>query len=106
MSSPSDFAELNRWYNATGYAHISLLRWYRTVGYARHNGVSVDMSEPPAMSGEDIEYLGGNTGRIDGRDMTADQVRAVQALLVQMSTEARDALAGCSTLVVAMEATR
>lgn len=64
------------------------------------------MSEPPAMSGEDIEYLGGNTGRIDGRDMTADQVRAVQALLVQMSTEARDALAGCSTLVVAMEATR
>ncbi len=102
----SDFDELNRWYTATGHAHASLLRWYRTVGYARHNGVSVDMREPPAMSGEDIEYLGGNTGRIDGRDMTADQVRAVQALLVQMSTEARDALAGCSTLVVAMEATR
>ena len=99
---PSDYAELERWYRATGHAHISLLRWYRTVGYARHSGVSVDMHEPPAIAGDDIEWVGGR-GRIDGRDMTDDEVRRVRGLLAQMEHDARDALAGCSTLVVSIE---
>ena len=100
----SDFAELRRWYGATGHAHVSLLRWYRTVGYARHGGVSVDMHEAPAIAGEDIEYLGGHTGRIDGRDMTPDEMAAVCRLLVQMCEDASDALRGGSTLAVVVHA--
>lgn len=56
-----DFAELRRWHAATGHAHASLLRWYRCVGYARHDGVQVDMHEPPAVApdAQDITYLPG-----------------------------------------------
>lgn len=97
----SDAAELLRWYgDANGNARASLLRWCRTVGYARHEGVSVDMHEPPAMSGRDIEYLPGVATRIDGRDMTDDEQRVAHGLLVRMAHDARDALAGCSTLAV------
>lgn len=96
----SDFAELRRWYNATGYAHISLLRWYRTVGYARYGGVGVDMSQPPAIGGDDIEYLGGHTGKIDGRDMTPDEVTHIRELLAKMMQGARDGIEGNSTIVV------
>ena len=95
-----EWTELCRWYKATGAAHASVLRWYRSVGYARHGGVSVDMHEPPAVDGDDIEYLGGETGRIDGRAMTADELAAVRQLLVQMCEDARDALQGTSTLAV------
>lgn len=96
---PSDAAELRRWCAAIGHAPASLLRWYRTVGFARHDGVSVDMFEPPAMSGDDIEYIGGG-GRIDGRDMTPDEMQTVHLLLVRMREAACDALQGTSTLVV------
>lgn len=99
-----DRAELHRWHKASGRAYASLLRWYRTVGYARHDGVGVDMHEPPAISGEDIEYIDG-AGWIDGREMDADEARAVLALLTQMAQAARDALAGCSTIVVAVRNT-
>lgn len=58
--------------------NASLPRWYRTVGYARHDGVSVDMREPCAVVGDDIEYLPG----------------------VRMTIDARDALQGPSTLAV------
>lgn len=95
----TDFAELHRWYAAIGHAPASLLRWYRTVGYARHGGVSVDMHEPCALAGDYIEYIGG-AGRIDGREMTPDELQAVHRLLVQMCEDARDALQGSSTLVV------
>lgn len=78
----------------------SLLRWHGTVGYARHDGVSVDMVQPPALSGQDIEYLPGVATRIDGRDMTQEEQGVVQSLLVKMAYDARDALAGCSTLAV------
>lgn len=93
-------ATLRRWYTDVGYAHVSVLRWYHTVGYARHGGVSVDMREPPDIQGEDIEYLGGHMGKIDGQDMTPEEVSYVRKLLVQMSEDARDALRGTSTLVV------
>lgn len=97
----SDLADLRRWYDkAAGQARATLLRWCRTVGYARHDGVSVDMREPPALPGDDIEYLPGVATRIDGRDMTPDEQEAAQRLLVQMAQEARDALDGQSTLVV------
>lgn len=100
--SGDDVRELGRWYKGAGHAHVSLLRWCRTVGYARHAGVSVDMHEPPALAGDDIEYLGGS-GRIDGRAMTPDELQAVRLLLVQMATDARDAIEGRSTLVVSLE---
>ena len=96
----SDFDELNRWYTATGHAHASLLRWYRTVGYARHGGVSVDMYAPPAIEGGDIEYLGGHTGKIDGRDMTLDEVTQARELLAKMWQNAKDGLEGNCTIVV------
>jgi hypothetical protein len=95
----SDVAELHRWYKAIGHAHISLLRWYRTVGYARHDGVSVDMHEPPALVGSDIEYLPGRY-LIDGRPMTDDERAGIRRLLVQMASDARDALQGTITLAV------
>ena len=96
----ADVEELLRWYSETGHAHVSVLRWYRTVGYARHGGVSVDMDAPCALPGSDIEYLGGTTGRIDGREMTEAEVRTAHKLLAQMWSDARDALQGQSTLVV------
>lgn len=99
-SQNNDFAELSRWYAATGHAHISLLRWYRTVGYARFEGVGVDMTEPPAIDGSDIEYLGGHSGKIDGRDMTPDEVTQARELLAKMMQGARDGLSGQSTIVV------
>ena len=99
-SQNNDFAELSRWYAATGHAHISLLRWYRTVGYARFEGVGVDMTEPPAIDGSDIEYLGGHAGKIDGRDMTRDEVLKVRELLVKMMQGAKDGLSGQNTIVV------
>jgi len=94
------WAELRRWYKATGYAHASVLRWYRTVGYARHDGVSVDMVAPPSLEGDDIEYLGGHTGRIDGREMTLDEVKQARELLAKMSQNAKDGLEGNCTIVV------
>ena len=106
MIEPSDYDELRSWYDdvvATGSARATLLRWYRTVGYARCDGVGVDMREPPAIVGQDIEYLPGVAMRIDGRDMTLDEQRVVRGLLAQMSTGAKDALAGCSKLVVSIE---
>lgn len=102
---PAAFAEVRRWFGTTGHAHVSLLRWHRCVGYARHNGVGVDMDEPPAAAREalDIEYIPGVAMTIDGVQMTDEQAAAMQRLLVQMATEARDALAGLSTLVVVLE---
>lgn len=95
-----EWRELCRWYKATGYAHVCMLRWYRTVGYARYRGVSVDMQHPPAIAGDDIEYLGGHSGRIDGRDMTPDEVTQARELLAKMMQGARDGLSGQSTIVV------
>jgi hypothetical protein len=100
LSRDDDYAELRRWFAATGHAHAVALRWVHTVGYARCGDTSRGMREPPAIVGEDIEYLGGDSGRIDGRDMTADEVIAVRKLLVKMDTDAGDALQGTSTLVV------
>ena len=77
-----------------------MLRWYRTVGYARFEGVGVDMTEPPAIDGSDIEYLGGHAGKIDGRDMTPDEVTQARELLAKMMQGARDGLSGQSTIVV------
>lgn len=100
QTAESTVAVMRRWYAATGHAHICVLRWYRTVGYARYWRTSHDLDEPPAIAGDDIEYLGGDTGRIDGRDMTADEVARVRRLLAQMDSDARDAISGTSTLAV------
>lgn len=96
---PGDFDELRRWYDASGAPQASLLRWCRTVGYARHGGVSVDMHEPCAVAGADIEYLPGRY-LIDGRPMTDAERDVIEQLLTQMCHDARDALTGGSTLVV------
>lgn len=105
VSSDEGYAELRRWHNATGHAHVCVLRWLGRwkVGYARYGGVSVDMHEPAAIAGGDIEYLGGHSGRIDGRDMTPGEVATVRRLLAQMCEDARDALQGTSTLAVVFE---
>lgn len=95
-----DWAELCRWHRATAHAHLTVLRWHRSVGYARHAGVGVDMDEPPALPGTEIEYIPGVAERIDGREMTPDERATAHRLLAQMEQGARDALAGQSTLVV------
>ena len=97
-------SELRRWHATTGHAHASLLRWYRCVGYARHNGVGVDMDEPPAVApgAQDITYLP-HEAWIDGVQMTPEQMQETRRLLVQMAQDARDALAGRSTLVVVFD---
>lgn len=84
------FAELCRWHASTGHAHASLLRWYQIVGYARHNGVSVDMDEPPAVApgAQDITYLP-HEAWIDGVQMTPEQMQETRRLLVQMAQDAR-----------------
>lgn len=94
-----DFAVIRRWHRDSASPHLSVLRWYHSVGYARHNGVSVDMLEPPAWPGDDIEYLPGRY-LIDGRAMTDDERAGIRRLLVQMCRDARDALQGTSTLAV------
>lgn len=96
---PSDFAIVRRWHRDSAAPHLSVLRWYHSVGYARHGGVSVDMLEPPAWPGNDIEYLPGRY-LIDGRPMTDDERAGIRRLLVQMCNDARDALQGTSTLAV------
>lgn len=96
---PTDFAVVRRWHRDRAAPHLSVLRWYRTVGYARHGGVSVDMHEPCAWPGDDIEYLPGRY-LIDGRAMTDDERAGIRRLLVQMCVGARDALCGTSTLAV------
>lgn len=104
----SDAIVVRGWHRTTGHAHAAVLRWYRTVGYARHAGVGVDLgaSRRPAIDGNDIEYLGGQSGRIDGREMTPEEVATVRRLLVQMSGGADDGITGRSTLVVVQEPSR
>ena len=96
-----DVTEVRRWHRDIGSSHVSCLRWLRTVGFASHDGVSMSMYEQPAIAGDDIEFLGGNRGSIDGRDMTPDEVRDVRVLLRRMAGEARDAMCGFSSLVIA-----
>ena len=103
MAADTDTAEIRRWHAVTGHAHVSLLRWYRTVGYARHGGVGVEMFEPCAVPGDDIEYLPGTALRIDGRDMTDDESQSIRRLLEQMASDAIDALSGQSTLAVVIQ---
>ncbi len=101
-----DCRAVQRWYRAHARTHAIVLRWYRSVGYARCAGVSVDMFEPPAIGGSDIEFIPGVATRIDGRDMTPEEAAAVRRMLEQMAQDARDALAGQSTLVVSVQARR
>lgn len=95
----TDSAIVRRWWRVIGSQHLSALRWHRTCGVALHHGVTVDMAEPPAIGGDVIEFWPG-ARRIDGREMTDDELAAVRRLLEQMASDARDALAGRSTLVV------
>lgn len=99
MEPIADAAIVRRWWRVIGCRHLSALRWHRTAGIAVHHGVVVDMDDPPAIVGDVIEYWPG-ARRIDGREMTADELAAVRRLLEQMAADARDALAGQSTLVV------
>jgi len=99
----ADRRALSAWYaEHDGDTRASLLRWYRTVGYARHDEVSAILRERPALAGDDIVYLPGVETTIDEREMTAEEVALAQRLLVQMAEDARDALAGHSTLAVVL----
>ncbi len=97
-----DFETVQRWYTThrLDVSGASVLRWFRTFGYARHDGVSVDMRAPPAICGDDIEYLGGVIGQIDGRDMTPDEATRILEILAKMAQNARDGLEGNCTIVV------
>ena len=99
-STPIDDAErVLRWWQDGGHRHRSALFWYRTAGVALHRGVSVTVEERPGVPGDVIEYWPG-VSRVDGEVMSDDYRAALDKLLEQMATEARDALAGLSTLVV------
>lgn len=93
---------MQRWYTThrLDVSSASILRWFRTFGHARHDGVSVDMRSPPAIDGDDIEYLGGGIGQIDGRDMTPDEAIRILEMLAKMAQNARDGLEGNCTIVV------
>ena len=102
MTDDEARAELRRWYAAAGHAHTSFLRWVGgCAGHARHNGVGADIHEPPAIApdAQDITYLP-HEAWIDGVQMTPEQMALTRRLLVQMAQDARDAIAGQSTLVV------
>lgn len=99
----SDAAVVRRWIRALADPHLTALRWHRTRGCAWHAGVIVHMQEPPAIVGDDIEYIPAVVARIDGRTMTAEEIDHVDRLLVQMAADARDALEGQSTLAVVVQ---
>lgn len=102
QAAVSDVAVVRRWWRLIGGRHLSALRWQRTVGLASHDAVVTWLREPPAIDGDVIEFWPG-ARRIDGRDMTEDEVVSVRKLLAQMASDARDALAGKSTLAVFVE---
>jgi len=103
---PADpWAEIRRWYRATGQAHATcarlIQRGERIAGFAHYDGVSVQIHERPAFRGDDVELLG-SCGTIDGRPMTSAERDALLRLLAQMAADARDALDGKSTLAVSI----
>ena len=101
--SEDNYAEIRRWFNATGHAHVSVFRWYKTVGYARYGRTSHSLSSPPIIEGSDIEYLGGHEGKIDGREMTPEEVTSIRELLVKMDQGAADTWHGDNTIVVILD---
>ena len=83
------------------------LRWHQTVGVARHDGASVELHAAPTgfMACSEIDFVPGviavvREGCNATRDMTPTEQSHAMALLIRMSTEARDAVDGGSTLVV------
>lgn len=103
--SDDPWAEIRRWYHTTAYAHITcarlIRRGERVAGFAQSAGVSVQIHEPIAFDGSDVELLG-SRGTIDGRPMTGAERDALLRLLAQMAADARDALDGKSTLAVSI----
>lgn len=85
------------------------LRWHHTMGCARHDGVSVELHHAPLLPGLDcmteIDYIPGVMAEVRigceaKRDMTKAEREDALKLLAQMSSEARDALDGQSTIFV------
>lgn len=85
------------------------LRWHHTVGCARHDGVSVELRRAPALEGMDcmteMDYIPTVIAQVrigcgQTRDMEAIERARAMALLIRMSTGARDPLDGDTTIVV------
>ncbi len=83
------------------------LRWHHGIGAARHDGVQVELRSAPGGFAEcaELDFIPQVISTIRDqhggmRDMTAAERSHAMALLIRMATEARDAVAGGSTLVV------
>jgi hypothetical protein len=82
------------------------------MGCARHDGVSVELRRAPVIEGlecmTEMDFIPGVMAEIRigceaKRDMLVDEKARVMALLIQMSSEARDALEGESTIFVGLK---
>ncbi len=83
------------------------LRWHQNIGAARHDGVTVELhAAPGGFAGcTELDFIPGviaviREGCEGTRDMNPAERSHAMALLIRMATEARDAVAGGSTLVV------
>lgn len=86
---------------------MSLLKWTGTEGVAEHDGVRVLLADAPPLADDvkDIVFVPGivnviRCGDKALRSMTQEEADAATKMLVQMSSDARDALDGGSTLAV------
>jgi hypothetical protein len=85
--------------------------WHLTIGMARYDGVQAELTEPPTAVADDIRelvYFPGlvniiRVGEEPLRQMVKEEGEAAHRILVQMASDARDALVGGSTLVVVMK---
>ena len=80
MSAPSDSTRLE---------------WDGRRGLARHDGVSIELHRPPGCNWAEVHYTPGIQSQIreracdPRRDMTADEIKAVQRWLQCMAEAAR-----------------
>ena len=79
--------------------HPTRLEWDGRRGVARHDGVSIELHRAPGCSWAELHYTPGIQAEIreracdPRRDMTADEVKAVQRWLQYMAHAARSACA-------------
>lgn len=89
------------------------LRWHHTCGIARHDDVQRVLHAAPALPGLDcmteIDYIPQVIAQVrigcqQVREMTQEERAAALAMLVRMSTGAKDGMDGGSTVVVVSHA--
>lgn len=85
------------------------LRWHHTVGVARHDDVQRVLRHAPELPGmecmTEIDYIPHVIAQVrigcePTRDMTQEERTAALAMLVRMSTGAKDGMDGETTIAV------